>query len=439
MTPAQLQAGVAGTVVAPSDPEWDAARLFHSGIGEPALIVRAASVADVRAAVTYAAAEDLPVGVRGGGHSAWGSLTGGLLIDLSALSEVTIDDHRVSVGGGATWGAVAAVLTPAGLGISSGDTASVGVGGLTLGGGIGWMVRAWGLALDQLVGAQVVTATGDVVEASATEHPDLFWALRGGGGNFGVVTRFDFVAHDLPGIVFATVRVVDPEHALRELRDVMREAPRALSVTYMDVPAMDPNAPPGATVSACWAGTDLESARATLAPVLNSPAFVGAEIAAVSYPSILLDMPGYDPEQPAPDFVGGNTLLLDLTEEAIHALTAFRAARPASILFLRSVGGAYGDVAADATAFPFRSAQWFAMAGAFRIPGVLDADAEVAAEHDWAQIEALGTGSYGNFTTSVDRAWVHKMYPDAAWQRLLGVKHTWDPANRFSFNHNISG
>ena len=160
MTVSTLNELPPGAVVAPGDPDWDAARRFHSGIGEPAVIVRASSVDDVRAALRYAAAERLDVMVRGGGHSAWGAVPGGLTIDLAALDDIDVDGTLVRVGGGATWGSVARALADRGLGVSSGDTASVGVGGLTLGGGIGWMVRAWGLAADQLVGAQLVTAGG---------------------------------------------------------------------------------------------------------------------------------------------------------------------------------------------------------------------------------------------------------------------------------------
>ncbi|WP_193596509.1 FAD-binding oxidoreductase [Microbacterium sp. YJN-G] len=158
---------------------------------------------DVAALVGQAQAGGQPVTVIGGGHGPWSrGPEEGVRIDLSALDRIDVAGPLVSVGGGATWGVVADELAQHGLAISSGDTRSVGVGGLTLGGGIGWMVRAWGLAADQLVGAQIVTATGGIVETSATEHPELFWALHGGGGNLGIVTRFDFQAHALPGIAY---------------------------------------------------------------------------------------------------------------------------------------------------------------------------------------------------------------------------------------------
>ncbi|MFS0867005.1 FAD-binding oxidoreductase [Microbacterium sp. 179-B 1A2 NHS] len=439
MTLEELASAAPGVVVTPADEEWDAARRFHSGIGTPAVVVRARTVDDVRAAVRHAAALSLPVLVRSGGHGPWGALDGGLTIDLAGLAGIVVDGTTVRVGGGARWGDVARTLAGHGLGLSSGDTASVGVGGLTLGGGIGWMVRAWGLAADQLVGVQLVTAAGDVVEATDATDPGLLWALRGGGGNFGVVTRFDFRASPLPAVVFATLTVTgDPAEALRVLRDTMDRAPRELTATYMDVPAMDPSAPAGATITACWIGDDVTAARAALGPVLASGAVGDVEIGIRSYPEILLEMPAADPDQPMPGFVGGNTMLRELTDEAIAALVAFRAGNPASVLFLRSLGGAFGEVPADATAFAARDATWFAMAGAFDIPGLLDDAGRGAAVRDWAVIEGLGAGVYGNFTTSMEPSWVPRMFPPATLARLTALKGEWDPGNVFARNHNLA-
>ncbi|WP_439592191.1 FAD-binding oxidoreductase [Microbacterium sp.] len=433
-----LRSALPSAVVAPGDDGWDAARLFHSGIGEPDAVVRARSVADVQAAVRWASAVGAPVMVRGGGHSAWGSVPGGLTIDLSALADVAVDGSLVSVGGGATWGAVAHELAAHGLGVSSGDTASVGVGGLTLGGGIGWMVRAWGLASDQLESAQLVTAAGEVVEATDASHPDLLWALRGGGGNVGVVTRFDFRAHALPSVVFATLGVSgDARPVLRAMRDALSDAPRDLTVTFMDVPPMDPSAPEGATITACWIGPDEIAARAALLPLLALEGVTEIDLGVRAYPDILLDAPDFDPAQPMPGFVGGNALIADLGDDAIDRLVAFREAHPASVLFLRSLGGAYGDAAQDSTAFAARDATWFAMAGAFDIPGMLDDDERAAAVAEWDAIEPLGVGVYGNFTTSIDPDWVPRMYPPATLSRLTGIKRAWDPENLFSRNHNI--
>jgi FAD/FMN-containing dehydrogenase len=433
-----LSAGSVGTVIRPGDSEWESARRFHSGIGSPAAVIRAATVDDVRGALRYASAERLDVMIRCGGHSAWGGVPGGLTLDISALDGIEVDGTRVRVGGGAQWGAVAHALAERGLGISSGDTASVGVGGLTLGGGIGWMVRAWGLAADQLVGAQLVTARGDVVEATDASHPELLWALRGGGGNFGVVTRFDFEAHPLDGVVHAVYGIEgDARPILRVLRDVLADAPRDLTVTYMDVPAMDPSAPAGASITAVWIGTDEEAARRALAPLASAPGVTEREFGVQDYPDVLLEAPEFDPEQPMPGFVGGNTLLPVLDDDAIERLVAFREQHPASVAFLRSLGGAYGDVAQDDSAFPARDATWFAMAGAFDVPGMLDDATRAQVVAEWEAIEAKGSGVYGNFIASADETVADRMYPPAAMARLAAVKHQWDPGNVFCRNHNV--
>lgn len=440
-----LRGAHTGPVTAPADAAWDDARRFHSGVGTPDVVVRPGTVADVRAAVLWAGAHDLPVVVRGGGHSAWGSPPGGVVIDLGGFADIAVepavdggDGAVVRIGGGAVWGDVAETLAARGLGISSGDTASVGVGGLTLGGGIGWMVRAWGLAADQLTGAQLVTAAGDVVEATDDSHPDLLWALRGGGGNFGVITRFDFRAHALPVLIHAGYGIdADRSAVLRALRDVLAGAPRELTVTYSDVPAMDPSAPAGASLEAVWLSDDPDELRRLLAPVAAIAGVTERTLGPASYPDILLQNPPVDPDMPMPGFVGGNTLLPALTDEAIDRLAAFRAASDASVLFLRSLGGAYGEVPEDATAWAARDTTWFAMAGGFDIPGLVDDAERERLTRDWEAIEALGTAVYGNFTIAADDRYVTRMYPPGTLARLGEVKRQWDPGNLFRRNHNV--
>lgn len=343
------------------------------------------------------------------------------------------------VGGGAVWGDIAAALGAHGLALSSGDTASVGVGGLTLGGGVGWMVRAWGLAVDQVIGAQLVTASGEVVEVAADEHPDLFWAIRGGGGNFGIVTRFDFEAHRLPGIVFGEYTIAgDSAAVLRSARDLLRDAPNELTVTFMDVPAMDPSAPAGARLSAVWAGDDTEALRAVMAPIAALDG-VTETLTRPAYREILMEMPMPEDGAPAgpPGFVGGNGLFAELDDETIDRLVAFRAAYPASVVFLRSLGGAFGDVAQEDTAFPARSATWFVMAGAFDIPGLVDDEARAAIRADWREIETGRLAEYGNFADTERPEAVPGMFTEATYARLRAVKARWDPQNVFRRNHNI--
>jgi FAD/FMN-containing dehydrogenase len=195
-----LRRDFGGDIIEPGAAEYESARRSRLASGTPAHVLRPKSVGDVQAGVRFAASTGHLLSVRGGGHSfaGFGTNDGGVVIDLSNLANVKIIDnerHLVRISGGATWGQVAAALAPHGLAISSGDTKSVGVGGLTLTGGIGWKVRKYGLALDNLAAAEVVTANGQVVPASPEENPELFWAIRGGGGNFGIVTAFEFVAH----------------------------------------------------------------------------------------------------------------------------------------------------------------------------------------------------------------------------------------------------
>jgi FAD/FMN-containing dehydrogenase len=394
----------------------------------------------VAGVVRSAVQSSVPITVVAGGHGPWSHETAsGIRIELSGLAGVEVEGTTVRIGGGAVWGDVATALATHGLAISSGDTATVGVGGLTLGGGIGWMVRAWGLAVDQLVGAQVVTASGDIVETSADVHPDLFWALRGGGGNFGVVTRFDFTAHRLPGIAFAENVIGGDEAAvLRAARDLLREAPRELTVTYMDVPAMDPSAPAGARLSAVWAAPDPERLRELLEPI-SAIEGVHTEITTPAYRDILLEMPQPEGEEQMtpPGFIGGNGLYADLDDGLIEQLVAFRRAYPASVVFLRSLGGAFGKVPQEDTAFPGRSATWFVMAGAFDIPGMVDDETRAAVRADWAAIEAGRLAEYGNFADTERPDAVPGMFTDDALVRLREVKSHWDPQNVFRRNHNI--
>ncbi len=241
-----------GEVVEPGHPEHEAAGRAVFAAGSPAYVLRPATTADVQAAVSFAADTGLPLSVRGGGHAfqGFGTNDGGVVIDLSKLSTVEVVDterHLVRIGGGATWGQVVDALAPHGLAISSGDTRSVGVGGLTLSGGIGWKVRKYGLALDQLVAADVVTATGDLVSASAEQHPDLFWAIRGGGGNFGIVASFTFAAHPTTDVFHGkiTFPAAEAGTVLQGWADHLRSAPDELTslVTLANPMAGGPEAP----------------------------------------------------------------------------------------------------------------------------------------------------------------------------------------------------
>jgi FAD/FMN-containing dehydrogenase len=250
--PETLRRDFGGDIIEPGGAEYESASRSVLAAGSPAYVLRPKSVGDVQAGVRFAAGAGLLLSVRGGGHGfpGFGTNDGGAVIDLGKLANVEIIDkerHLVRIGGGATWGQVAAALAPHGLAISSGDTKSVGVGGLTLTGGIGWKVRKYGLALDNVVAAEVVTANAEVVPASAEENPELFWAIRGGGGNFGTVTAFEFVAHPTTDVFYGKIAFPASEAAtvLQGWADYLRSAPEELTavVDFANPFAGGPEAP----------------------------------------------------------------------------------------------------------------------------------------------------------------------------------------------------
>ena len=329
-----FRATLDGALLLPGDDGYVAASTTHYATGEPALVVVASSTVDVVAAVRHASDHGLRLSVKGGGHGTSGASTnvGGLVLDLSRLDSVEVVDQDaalVRIGGGATWGHIANALEAHGLALTSGDTVSVGVGGLTLGGGIGWLVRKYGLALDSLVAAEVVTANGDVITASESEHPDMFWALRGGGGNFGVVTAFTFEAHPLDGVISGTIDL-DPStlaDTLKGWRDVMRSAPEELNVTFVALPSFGPDMPPVVQLGVCYGGTDTAAADAAIAPLLALPGVLKHEIAPKRYP----DDAGRESRATAGHHDRGLELVLQRLQRRAHRRTRqpARIARPA--------------------------------------------------------------------------------------------------------------
>ena len=437
-----LRSTVTGTVFAPDDDGFATALALYSAPG-PAVIVQAASEADVVAAVRFAAAEDLRIAVRSGGHAGPMFSPGPdrVLIDLHAISAIEVgDDGIVEVGPGATWGDVAAEVQKHGLAISSGDTAAVGVGGLALGGGIGWLVRRDGLALDSIVGGTVVLASGEVVTVSAEENPELFWAIRGGGGNFGVITSLRFQAQPL-GTVLSIELHLDPERlgeSLRALRDVMASAPHELNATF----GVTPNGPPGPDfafvhhIVAIFAAEDSDASRAAIAPLLAIPGVIDSTVTPSDYRSLLAEIPGGAPGAPLPNVVVRDALLDTFDDAAVDAVLAARGQLGFSVFTVRFLGGAFGRVSPDATAFAHRSAVVIANIVEFLPPGAPVSAGKVI--EAWAPVAALSIGSYGNFTSEVGHQVVAAMYPPATLARLRAAKARYDPHNRFADNANIT-
>jgi FAD/FMN-containing dehydrogenase len=425
----------------PGDDAYDAAARVFFTTGEPALVVRPRNPDEVATVLAHAVRQDLTVSVRSGGHSPLGhsTNTGGMVIDLSHLDDVQVLDagrRLVRVGGGATWGRVAAALDPHGWGLTAGDTSSVGVGGLTLGGGVGWMVRRHGLAIDNLAGARVVTADGRLLTTSEDEHPDLFWALRGGGGNFGVVVDFDFVAQPVTNLHFGTVayRLDDPADLLGRWRDAVRLAPEELSSTLVLMPRM-PGGPPSATVLVCYAGepsTAVADVDAAIEPLFELGTVTKASVSERRYSDILEDAQ----HPPGVRLVARNTLVPTLDEAVIAAIHGLHAAPRPTAIAVRSLGGAFGRVPTDATAFAHRNAEAMVVCMLMLPDMATDAEVERALVR-WRAVAAHGTGTYVNFQGSATAEDLAAAYPPATYARLAAVKRAYDPANRFALNHNV--
>lgn len=419
--------------IRPGDSEYDAARTTIAGAAEPAVVLRPNDAAEVATALRHARAEGLDVAVRSGGHNAlgFGNSDGGAVIDLSRINgvEVLDDAGRVRIGAGATWGQAAAELARHGLAITSGDTVSVGVGGLTQAGGIGWMVRKHGLTIDSVLGAEVVTAGGEVVRADAGTNPDLFWGLRGGAGNFGVVTAFEFQAQPVTTVHYGTIAFTldDVPQLLKGWAETMRTAPDELTTTLVLMPGFG-DFPPGAMLYVCYCGDD----PGVLEPLRTLGTVVSESVAETPYAEILEE--AHPPEGIVP--VIGNTLVEELTGGCIDAIAAAYSGG-GRVVFLRSLGGAFGRVAPADTAFAHRAAEALVVSAKFLPPGSSESDI-AAARAEWRTIGRHGTGSYAGFLGSDTAEDLAALYPSETLARLTEVKRAWDPDNVFRRNFNIA-
>jgi FAD/FMN-containing dehydrogenase len=431
-----LRSTQAGAVLIPDEPAFAEATQWPGPPVSPDVLVRPGTAQEVGAALGWAATEGVDVAVRSGGHGPWAPVPGGLLLDLGALAQVDVaDGGLVSIGPGATWGAVADTLAQHRLALSSGDARSVGVGGNALGAGVGWLVRSVGLAVDQLVGAEVVTADGRVVVASADENPDLFFGIRGGGGNFGVATRLDFRAVPLDRVVFGTAPVQADALAavIGGVRDAMRAAPRQLGVTVIHPPPLGPPLPP--TLEMLWAGDDEEAAHDAVAALLAVDGVGEADLQVRSYASTLAEPVA--PPGPPPRMTSSNGLYRKLSDATVELAAATVTEHPASLFEVRFLGGALAGVPPDATPLTWRDAEALVHWISFLPPDATD-DAVAQAAAAWAPVGGSAEAICGTFTDHTDPGLVDRMYPPATLQRLRKLKTAWDPGNLFRRNHNIS-
>jgi FAD/FMN-containing dehydrogenase len=449
--------GFRGELITPDHAPYDTARAVWNGTVDrrPGLIARCQGAADAAAAVRYARDHDLAVAVRGGGHNVAGIAVcdGGVVVDLSAMRGVWVDPstRTARVQGGALWGDVDHETQAHGLATTGGIVSHTGVGGLTLGGGIGWLMRTHGLAVDNLLAAEVVTAEGSIVRASAHEHPDLFWALRGGGGNFGVVTSFEFALHPVGPVVTAGPvfwAADDTATVLRFYRDFVAGIPDELGtvVRLGPVPPL-PAIPeelhwrPAIAVVSCYAGAIEDGARA-----VRDLRGLGSPLIDLIGPTAYVDQQsGIDATVPHGwHYYWKSTNLGGLSDEVISVVAAHaHAARsPRSYAAMFHFGGAVARVPHDATAYAGRAAPHNIVIEGVWLPE--DAGELAAAETGWVRafLAALepnrAAGVYVNFLDADDgNARVREAYGDETYHRLAEVKRKYDPDNVFHVNQNI--
>lgn len=440
---------ISGTVSRPGDGEFDTpTSIWNSGFHrEPSVVVRPANSTDVARAITFAHEEGWEITARSGGHSlaGYGSVDGGMVIDFSSMKAAVMDPERqvARVQPGVTWGEYAARSVPLGLVTSSGDMGTVGVGGLTLGGGIGWMVRKHGLTIDSLLEAEVVTADGHVLTASPDENADLFWGIRGGGGNLGVVTSLSFRLQETGlilggGVVYDAARAPDVLAAATEYaQSASDELTVILAVmTAPPVPFIPPemHGKPVVAILLCYAG-DLEEGERVVAP-LRTPAPVADFVGPMPYPALFeITKEG---GVPGLTHTVRSTFLEELTGPVIEAVLSEIATTdsPNSMAQLRILGGAMSRVPTGATAFAHRDQPLMLTLMDSWAPGEPYDGAWV--KRAWESIRGFSSGVYVNFLQDEGEARIREAYNPTTYSRLAALKRRYDPDNVFSRNQNIA-
>ena len=442
----QLPSEIEGRIIRPDHPDYDETRQILSGVYDrrPAVIVRAANADDVARVVRFARETGIELAVRAGGHSNAGhsSTDGGIMLDLRDMDglEVDADSRTAWAEGGLTAGAVTSQLAEQGLAIPFGDTGSVGIGGLTLGGGVGYLVRKHGMAIDNLIAAEIVTADGELLQVDADHHPDLFWAIRGGGGNFGVVTRFQFRLQPLDGIVGGMLVLPATPDTIAGFIAAAEAAPDELSTiaNVMSAPPMPflPEEAHGKIVilaMLAYAG-DAADAERVLAPFRELAEPLADMLRPMTYSEMFPpEDPNYHPTAAA------TTMFVDrIDRDTAEMILRFLESSDATmrVAQLRVLGGAVARVPADATAFAHRSSPIMVNLAAF-----YGAD-DRARREQWvadfaAALNQGNSGAYVNFLTDEGPERVRAAYPGATWHRLASVKARYDPTNLFRLNQNV--
>jgi FAD/FMN-containing dehydrogenase len=443
----QLRSEVRGQIVTPDDAEYDAARtVFYGGIDRrPAVIIRVADSTDVSHVVSYARDNGVALAVRSGGHSVAGHSVsdGGIVLDLGALKglDINVEERTAWAGAGVTAGEYTVAAGAYGLATGFGDTGSVGLGGLTLGGGIGYLVRKYGLTIDDLLAAEMVTADGQFLHVDSTTHPDLFWAIRGGGGNFGVVTRFKFRLHPVDTVVGGMLILPAIPDLVRTFVAEAEAAPEELSIiaNVMTAPPMPfvPAEYHGKLITMAmlvYAG-DVGAGERAIAPFRALATPIADMIRPMRYPEIYPPDPeGYHP------IAASRTMFVDsIDQSTVDVIFAHLRASTAqmAVTQIRVLGGAMARVPVEATAFAHRTRRIM-----MNVAALYGSPAEAAKHEAWvsafaAELRQGEPGVYVNFLGDEGAEQVHAAYPGSTWDRLATIKGRYDPTNLFRLNHNI--
>jgi FAD/FMN-containing dehydrogenase len=444
--------GFQGQLIGPGDAGYDDARKLYNAMIDkrPALIARPTDSGDVAKAIAFADQHDLPLAIRGGGHNGagLGSVDDGLVIDLSPLKDIEVDPQArtVRVGGGCTWGEVDGATNEHGLATPSGIISTTGVGGLTLGGGLGHLTRKYGLSIDNLLEAEMVLASGERVRASADEHPDLYWAIRGGGGNFGVVTSFLFRLHEVGTVIGGPTfwPVEAGAEVLSAYREFLPNAPRELNGFFAFTTV--PPAPPFPEqiqmqkvcgVVWCYVGDEADAAEA-MAPLLEAtPEPLMHGVQPMPHPAL---QSAFDGLYPAGDqWYWRADFVKEIPDEAVQIHAEFGAAMPTmqSTMHLYPIDGAAHDPAPSDTAWSYRDAKWGSVfAGVDPDPANADKIRKWTIDYFDALHPYSAGGAYVNMMMEEGQERVRDSYRDN-YDRLAGVKATYDPGNLFRVNQNI--
>ncbi len=438
-------AAFTGTLLASGDTGYDDVRRIWNGMIDrrPGLIARCAGTEDVARAVNFARDHELLVAIRGGGHSLPGFSVcdGGLMIDLSPMKGITVDPaaRRARAQGGLVWGEFDAATQEHGLAVTGGQVTHTGIAGLTLGSGLGWLMRNFGLTPDNVEAFEIVTADGTVRRVSAGEHPDLYWALRGGGGNFGVVTTFDYRLHPVGPIVTAGLVAYPLPEAVTVVggwRDYVADV--ADELTSGIAMLTTPDGHPAVAVLPCHSG-DLAAGEQVTAPLRKLGTAVLDEVGPMPYVAMqsIVD-PAVDPGR---RYYQRASFLPDVPDDLIGILAQQKAKAPSpgSVVLLFHLGGAVARVAPDATAFPHRQMPFYTdILACWDDPA--DDDANIGwIKETWTAIAPYLGGGHGVDVNHLDRGEdrVREAYGAGTYERLQEVKRVYDPDNLFRLNQNI--